>query len=82
MTFLQCTKIKVRQTCFKLKEQYSEVVNHNSLTKDDLARVLIPDDFHEIQILLALEYWKQKFLVQFNIYTYMWYTYMWYFCVY
>ena len=64
MTFLYCTTVKVRQTCFKLKEQYSEVANHfktnivncNNLTKDDLVRVLIPDDFHEIQNLLALEY--------------------------
>ena len=50
-------KEKVRQTCVKLKNQYGEVMNHfkagnancNNLTKDDLATVLIPDDFDEIQ---------------------------------
>ena len=56
-------KEKIRQTCVKLKERYTKVMNHfkistancNNLTKDDLASVLIPDDFDEIQNPVALK---------------------------
>ena len=56
-------KKKVRQACFKLKDQCSEVMNYlkisitncNHLTKDDLDTVLIPDDFDQIQNPVALK---------------------------
>ena len=71
-------KEKVRQTCVKLKNQYGEVMNHfkagnancNNLTKDDLATVLIPDDFDEIQNPVAVKSTGNgTFFVQFNINT-------------